>query len=61
MARIDQPLPEIDVVIEGARILLRKYAGPVASMMVDDVLDGSIQNIPMVFLSVSLPKLLPPM
>ncbi len=39
VARIDQPLPEIDVVIEGARILLRKYAGPVASMMVDDVLD----------------------
>ena len=39
LARIDQPLPEIDRVIERARVVLKKYAGPVASMMIDDVLD----------------------
>lgn len=44
--RIDQPLPEIDVVIESARVLLRKYAGPVASMMVDDVLDELYSKYP---------------
>lgn len=44
VARIDQPLPEIDVVIESARSLLKKYAGPVASMMVDDVLDELYQK-----------------
>lgn len=46
VARIDQPLPEIDVVIENARILLKKYAGPVASMMIDDVLDDLYSRYP---------------
>lgn len=39
VAMIHRPLPEIDVVIERARVVLKKYAGPVASMMIDDVLD----------------------
>lgn len=46
VARIDQPLPEIDVVIENARVLLKKYAGPVASMMIDDILDDLYTRYP---------------
>ena len=46
VARIDQPLPEIDVVIERARVVLKKYAGPVASMMIDDVLDELYSQYP---------------
>lgn len=44
--RINQPLPEIDVVIERARVVLKKYAGPVASMMIDDVLDDLYARYP---------------
>lgn len=43
---LDRPLPEIDIVIERARIILKKYAGPVASMMIDDVLDDLYQKYP---------------
>ena len=43
---LDRPLPEIDIVIERARVILKKYAGPVASMMVDDVLDDLYPQYP---------------
>ena len=43
---LDRPLPEIDIVIERARMILKKYAGPVASMMVDDVLDDLYPQYP---------------
>ena len=43
---IHRPLPEIDVVIERARVVLKKYAGPVASMMIDDVLDELYATYP---------------
>ena len=43
---LDRPLPEIDVVIERARVILKKYAGPVASMMIDDVLDDLYPKYP---------------
>jgi len=46
VARIDRPLPEIDLVIERARVVLKKYAGPVASMMIDDVLDELYSKYP---------------
>ena len=41
----DRPLPEIDIV-ERARMILKKYAGPAASMMVDDVLDDLYPQYP---------------
>lgn len=43
---LERPLPEIDIVIERARIILKKYAGPVASMMIDDVLDDLYPKYP---------------
>lgn len=43
---LDRPLPEIDLVIERARMILKKYAGPVASMMIDDVLDELYPKYP---------------
>ncbi len=46
VAMIHRPLPEIDVVIERARVVLKKYAGPVASMMIDDVLDELYATYP---------------
>ena len=43
---LERPLPEIDIFIERARIILKKYAGPVASMMIDDVLDELYSRYP---------------